>query len=71
MTGDQFKALLDLIMCSDPWPTDKNNQKTIEQLANEEADKRNYNDWIEAYHHFEEEQKLIDAEPRTENGYTF
>ena len=55
MTGladDQFRALLDLWMRSDP-ADDKPRgaeEHLIEELLDEEADRRGYDGWVEAYH---------------------
>lgn len=52
----EFRALLDLFMCSDPWPVvdhgDGDGHDTIENLLNTEAKSRGYTDWIDAYHTF-------------------
>ena len=51
MTSEQFRALLNLWMCSDPWPTSHpSDQKHIEALLDEESEKRGYKDTIGAYH---------------------
>lgn len=60
MTDEEFRALLDLWMCSDPWPVmmrhsdeiDMNNQQIIEEFLNKESKLRNYDDIIEAFHDF-------------------
>lgn len=53
---DQFRALLDLFMCSDPWPVHDQGQgdghTTIEGLLDAEAQFYGYLDWIDAYHNF-------------------
>ena len=54
MTSKQYRALLDLLMCSDPWPvgTERGDdgQETVIGLVTEEAMRRGHRDWIEAYH---------------------
>jgi hypothetical protein len=51
MTEEQLKAFVTLMMCSDPWPVDEpGNQAIIEKFADEESQKHNFRDWIEAYH---------------------
>jgi hypothetical protein len=55
MTDQQFRALLDLFMCSDPWPVSPeieyfNSRDIILSLLDEEAKKRGCRDWIDAYH---------------------
>lgn len=48
-----YRALLDLIMCSDPWPVEGENQQIIESMANEEAKRRGFDTWVDAYHQME------------------
>lgn len=50
MSDWQFKCFLEWLMCSDPWPASPEGRETMEALANEEAWRRKYRDWIEAYH---------------------
>lgn len=52
LTDANFRALLDLIMCSDPWPVqdDGTSQRLIELMATEEAKRRGFDTWVEAYH---------------------
>lgn len=54
MNDANYRALLDLIMCSDPWPVNDNgeNQQIIEVMATEEAKRRGFDTWVEAYHKF-------------------
>ena len=59
MNREQFRALLDLFICADPWPVPKingkvpdNSHEVIEELLNEEARKVGYSDWVDAYHNF-------------------
>ena len=52
MGNKEYRALLDLIMCSDPWPVPDENQKIIEILADKEAMRRGFNNWVIAYHKF-------------------
>ncbi len=49
-----YRAILDLLMCSDPYPVpdDGVGQKILTALANDEAKKRGYGDWVVAYHKF-------------------
>jgi hypothetical protein len=49
MTDNQFKAILALLMCSDPWPIEGANQAIVEAWANEEAVRRGYLSWFDAY----------------------
>ena len=57
MNNKEYRAFLDLIMCSDPWPIrgwDASEDILIE-LADKEAHKRGYWHWIDAYHSFKME----------------
>jgi hypothetical protein len=55
MNDMEFRAFLDLMMCSDPWPVaiDSEPFDTHQQMidvANRLALDRGYSDWIDAYH---------------------
>lgn len=54
MPNVMFRALLDLIMCSDPWPVPDMGEGTGEEfvlkLADSEARKRGYDNWVVAFH---------------------
>lgn len=56
LTGNEFRALLDLVMCSDPWPikgmAGAAAQTTLKELLNREAKRRGCISWVEAYHRF-------------------
>lgn len=57
--GDtEFRALLDLMMCSDPWPIPdgEGQRQVLEQLLNQESRRRGYTHWTEAYHDSEKVQ---------------
>ncbi len=49
MNDDQFIAFLELLMVSDPWPMQWGHELLTDQ-ADDEARKRGFCDWIEAYH---------------------
>lgn len=53
MTNRQFRALLNLFMCSDPWPVEgefwEEERDEIEELLNQEAQKRGFESWVGAY----------------------
>ncbi|MEE8289755.1 MAG: hypothetical protein V3R25_10125 [Nitrosomonadaceae bacterium] len=55
MKNEHFRALMDLAMCSDPWPVedDGENQEEIINMMFAEANNRGYAGWIDAYHNFE------------------
>ena len=58
MNNMEFRAFLDLLMCSDPWPVSKQSrqfdgQEQMHDVANRLAADRGYSDWIDAYHHHE------------------
>lgn len=54
MTDAEFRAFMDLLMCSDPWPVPDqgygDGAKQLAELADREAHKRGYPAWIVAYH---------------------
>lgn len=52
MNDTDFRALLNLIMSADPWPVKDGgeNQQIIESMATEEAKRRGFDTWVEAYH---------------------
>ena len=58
MTDKEFRRFLDLMMCSDPWPIPKDadgddGQGTLLDFIERESNLRGFDDWIEAYHKFE------------------
>ena len=61
MTDPQYRAFLDLLMCSDPWPISGASgdaaQNVLILLADDEAIKRGYGSWIDAYHEHPEETR--------------
>lgn len=53
MTNQEFRAVLDWHMCSDPWPVEpdgEGNQATITAWLNREAQERGFDSWVDAYH---------------------
>jgi hypothetical protein len=47
----EFKCLLALLVCSDPWPTgDQWEEETLKDYATRQAMRYGFRDWIEAYH---------------------
>ena len=59
LTDRQFRALLDLFMCSDPWPIKNGNRLVAHDelmgLLNAESGKRGFKTWIDAFHYFKVE----------------
>jgi hypothetical protein len=53
MNDKEFRAFLDLLMCCDPWP-DGVSELVIKDYMDSEAQKRDFSDWIHAYHYFED-----------------
>ncbi len=45
-----YRAILDLVMCSDPWPVDGGNQEKILVMIDRMGKARGFTDWVEAYH---------------------
>ena len=62
MTDLQSAVFIDLLMRSDPWPYDHipNSRKIAVAIADHEARKRKYSDWIDAIHWLKD-PKLIPA----------
>lgn len=52
MNDQTLRALLDLLMCSDPWPVvpENGSQRLLIAYADDEARKRGFTDWVGAYH---------------------
>lgn len=50
MNDIEYRHFLNLIMCSDPYPC--KGESDMKNLANKEAIKRGYENWIIAYHEF-------------------
>lgn len=47
----EYRALLDLLMCADPYPA-PTGEAAIKEFADRKARYHGYNDWVEAYHFF-------------------
>jgi len=56
MSDWEFTQFLKLLMCSDPWPMEGDEgvqtKNTLTSWANKEAQKRGFDNWIQAYHEF-------------------
>ena len=48
--NDEFRALLDLLMVSDPWPLDDRAHGVLLKLLTSESAARGYESWETAYH---------------------
>lgn len=46
----EYRALLDILMCADPWPAGETAHAALLSLAKSEGEYRGYTDWIDAYH---------------------
>ena len=60
MDDKTFRAFLDLMMCSDPWPVkdDGSSHTLMNDLALDESSRRGYDSWYVAFHEF----KLTEGE---------
>lgn len=50
MSDEVFKALMGLVMASDPSPITDNEDKIIRDWLDKESVARGFSDWIDAYH---------------------
>jgi hypothetical protein len=50
MNEQELKALVTLMMVSDPWPIDEDSRDLLVNFAEEQALKLGYTDFIDAYH---------------------
>lgn len=59
MNDFEFRSFLDLMMCSDPWPTrEAEDNERLVAFANAESRKRGFAEWIDAFHRFKPESTL-------------
>ena len=58
-SAQEYGTLCDWLMASDPWPLSELKRDRIEEMLNEEAEARGYDDWIQAYHdnHMEDDPR--------------
>ena len=57
MTDNEFRAFLDLMMCSDPWPGEMlGGQDPLERFADRHSRELGFDGWIVAYHEFRPEE---------------
>ena len=62
MNDNQYRVFLDLMMVSDPWPLEKADGEILTRLADNEANRRGYENWIVAYHeHLRGERYKVQA----------
>ena len=54
MFDKEYRAFLDLFMCSDPWPVGveggDDGHETLTKFADKQAKCRGYENWVVAYH---------------------
>ena len=50
LSAQEFAALLRWKMVSDPFPGEPLTEDRITEMLNREAESRNYDDWVHAYH---------------------
>jgi hypothetical protein len=53
MSDQEFRAVLDWFMCSDPWPVQPDgvsNHNAVLNWLNRESRARGWSGWVEAYH---------------------
>jgi len=48
-----FRAMLDIMMTSGPFPARESRREAFAGFLDAEAWKRGYDDWVEAYHDFD------------------
>jgi len=49
MKDDIYIILMGLVMCADPWPLNENSAYIIKKFLDDEAKRRGFDGWIEAY----------------------
>lgn len=71
MNNEEYRAFLDLLMCSDPWPLPvsvsassfQSTKEILWKFANKEAKARGFIDWFHAYHeHYRIQAKISSLE---------
>lgn len=58
-TAQEYGTLCDWLMASDPFPLPESQRNRIESMLNDEAERRGYDDWVQAYHdnHMEDDPR--------------
>ncbi len=59
MNHQFFRDLLDLFMVSDPWPDTPESHLRIEDVLDDEARERGYENWVVAFHEFHPDDELV------------
>lgn len=62
ITTDEFRQLLNLRMCSDPWAEGVRKDE-VDHFFEKVSQEFGYTDWIEAYHQCPESDDQLSAEP--------
>ena len=58
MSNEEFRAFLDLMMCSDSWPVSTSeSQELLEEFADRHSRELGFDGWIVAYHEFQPEEE--------------
>lgn len=52
-TANEYWLLMQLTMVSDPWPLSDLDHERMVDMLNKEAEAREYDSWIHAYHEWE------------------
>jgi hypothetical protein len=52
MDQKEFRAFLNLMMCSDPWPCTEEDNDVLGNFADAQSRLRGFNSWYVAYHEF-------------------
>jgi hypothetical protein len=68
LTSAEFRVLLELVMVSHPWPLDKG-ADVIKKLLDSEAQIREYDGWIDAYHKLYGQEATIEQSAWWEKPY--
>lgn len=60
MSAAEFRAFLDLFMCSDPWPIAGDDgeraHQILENFANNQTLNHGFDDWVVAFHELKVEE---------------
>lgn len=67
MKNMELRALLDLLMVSDPWPLDNQAQRHLVDFADRESQRRGFENWTVAYHEFDATTPDDEAAPMSKH----